>query len=108
MPEQSISDEATAALRAEWGIEHTGGLSEAALLQLLADGIVTIMQQGSETFFQLMYRLDIPERKLNEVMTAAEAPQKIARLIYDRQIGKIKSRQQYRQDPNETDPDLKW
>ncbi len=63
-----ILQETANALKGEWDLKLPETLSEEALLQLLADRIVTIMERGAETFYQLMYRLDVPEKKLNAVL----------------------------------------
>ncbi len=107
-PEQEILQDTASALKVEWGLELPGSLSEKELLQLLAQRITAIIQQGAETFFQLMYRLDISERKLNDVLGDEDAAEKIAWLVYTRQLEKIKSRHASKQYPDITDPDLKW
>lgn len=83
-------------------------MPEEELLRLLADRVATILQSGPEPFFQLMYRLDIPEKKLSAILHEDDAPQKIARLIYDRQLQKMKSRQENKPGNEEVDEDLKW
>ena len=103
-----ILNETAIALRQEWGLELPSTLSEEALLQLLADRIVMILEQGAETFYQLMYRLDISEKKLNAVLGDENVPAKIARLIYDRQLQKIKSRHENRMKKEDNDPELQW
>jgi len=83
-------------------------LSEEAILKLLADRIVVILERGPETFFQLMYRLDISERKLNAVLDDDDVAMKVARLIYDRQLQKIQSRQEHSSTNSNDDPELRW
>jgi len=95
-------------LRKEWGLEATELISEEAILHLLALKIAEIINQGPGTFYQLMYRLDISERKLNELHGSENAAEKIARLIYDRQLEKVRSRQANKQRPEDVDPELKW
>ncbi len=104
----SIIQETAVALRDDWDLQLPDTLSEEAILQLLADRIVTIIERGSETFFQLMYRLDISEKKLNAVLQEEDVPMKIARLIYDRQLQKIVSRHENRMQQQNDDPELKW
>ena len=103
-----ILQETATALRDDWDLVLPDSLSEEAILQLLADRIVTVLERGAETFFQLMYRLDISEKKLNAVMEQDDVPIKIARLIYDRQLQKIKSRHENRMKRENDDPELKW
>lgn len=103
-----ILQETAQALKTDWELQLPDTLSEEAILQLLADRIVTILERGSEAFFQLMYRLDISEKKLNAVLQGDEVPLKIARLIYDRQLQKIKSRHEHRMNRGNDDEDMKW
>ena len=105
---QEIVQETAIALQHDWELVLPTNLSEEALLQLLADRIVTILERGAEQFFQLMYRLDISEKKLNAVLAEDNVPQKIARLIYDRQLQKIQSRLSNRMNVDDNDPELKW
>ncbi len=107
MPD-NILQEAAIALGHDWGLLLPDTLSEEAILKLLADRIVTILERGPETFFQLMYRLDISEKKLNAVMQDEDVAAKIARLIYDRQLQKIQSRVANRKTSENDDPELKW
>ncbi len=102
-----LSDVSTS-LRTEWGLQPIDTLSEEALIKLLAERIVAIAQKGAEPFFQLMYRLDISEKRLHEVIGNGEAAEKIARLIYQRQLEKVRSRHAHKQDADDIDPELKW
>lgn len=103
-----ILQEAAVALGQDWDLQLPDMLSEEAILKLLADRIVTILEHGPETFFQLMYRLDIPEKKLNAVLQDDDVAMKIARLIYDRQLQKIQSRLTNKVKRESDDPELKW
>ena len=103
-----ILQEAAIALGQDWDLRLPDMLSEEAILKLLADRIVTILERGPETFFQLMYRLDISEKKLNAVLRDDDVAAKIARLIYDRQVQKIRSRLANRKTSESDDPELKW
>ena len=107
MNDEILNDTASA-LQTTWDLQKLDIISEEVLLQMLAQKITEILQQGPEAFFQLMYRLDISERKLNEVIGNDDAAEKIARLVYDRQLGKIQSRHANRQNPGNIDPDLEW
>ena len=104
----NILQETAVALGQDWDLQLPDSLSEEAILRLLADRIVTVLERGPETFFQLMYRLDIAEKKLNAVMQEDDVPTKIARLIYDRQLQKIQSRIANRKTNEADDPELKW
>ena len=83
-------------------------LTEEALLQMIAAKIAEIVQQGPEPFYQLMYRLDIAERKLGAVTGTEDVAMKVARLIYERQLAKVAARKQHRQQADDSDPELRW
>ena len=103
-----LLQETASALKEDWDLQLPDILSEETILRLLAERIVVILERGAETFFQLMYRLDISEKKLNAVLQEDDVPMKIARLIYDRQLQKIKSRHENRMKTSSDDPELKW
>ncbi len=103
-----LLQETASALKEDWDLQLPDTISEETILRLLAERIVVILERGAETFFQLMYRLDISEKKLNAVLQQDDVPMKIARLIYDRQLQKVKSRHEYRMKTSSDDPELKW
>ncbi len=100
--------ETATALQQEWGLTVPEILSEEEILKMLEARVVVLIDRGSESFFQLMYRLDISEKKLHGVMHEADVAMQIARLIYDRQVKKIETRKQYKADRANTDPALEW
>ena len=100
--------QAALALQQEWGLRLAGTATEEEILQQLAERIAQLAEKGQESFFQLMYRLDISEKKLRGTMHQPDVAMQIARLIYDRQLQKIRSREYYKTHPLNEDPDLKW
>ncbi len=103
-----VIQEAAIALQNEWGLQLPDIISEEEILKRLAQRVTVLIEQGPETFFQLMYRLDISEKKLNGVMHEEYVAENIARLIYDRQLQKIKTRELFKSMNEEVDPELKW
>lgn len=95
-------------LAKDWALMIPENVTEEAILQLLADRVVTLIERSPEEFFQLMYRLDVSEKKLNRVLQEADVAQQIARLIYNRQLQKIESRALYRSQNDSEDPEMKW
>lgn len=98
-------------LQQEWGIAIPDIISEETILEQLQLKVVQIIERGPEAFFQLMYRLDISERKLQDAMYFSKNPSaSIARLIYVRQWQKIRSRAAHRNsgDKPEGDDELSW
>lgn len=105
----AAQEELAEKLARQWGLELPEIISEQEILNRLTARISTLLQGNAETFFQLMYKLDIPEKKLNQVLHNEEAPVLIAKLIYDRQLQKIESRRQHKGGTGTADdPELQW
>jgi hypothetical protein len=104
----NILNEAASALQQEWDIALSEIISEAAILHALEQAVIAQLQRGPEAFFQLMYRLDISEQKVNAALNSNEAAAIIARLIYDRQLQKIRSRIQNPPQRSIEDDELNW
>lgn len=96
------------ALRDDWDLVLPPTLSEEAILKLLADRVVLLIERGPDAFYQLMYRLDISEKKLNAILGDEHMAAKIAWLIYERQLQKIESRRKNKSERTDTDQELKW
>jgi hypothetical protein len=107
-PPDEILNDAALALQADWQLQLPETISEEAILRLLAEKIVAIIERGPDAFYRLMYRLDISEKKLTAVLHDSDAAAKIARLIYDRQLEKVKSRHEHRMKRQNDDPELQW
>lgn len=99
--------QAAIALQKEWGLIDTGLYTEQQILEQLALKLASIVAQGPDAFFQLMYRLDISEKKLVDSMHDKDVALKIAKLVYDRQLQKQRSREYYKNRKDE-DTELKW
>ncbi|GAA4464411.1 hypothetical protein GCM10023093_14670 [Nemorincola caseinilytica] len=96
------------AVSAELGMTVPVTLTEDELLQRIAGKIAEVVQQGQEPFYRLMYRLDIPEKKLNAVAGTDDVAMKVARLVYERQRAKVLTRMHFRQQADDSDPELRW
>ena len=89
--------------------DHTA----AELNKLIQDLSVLVNEMLISRFEQLLtllYQLDIDEEKLKKLLrenTAADAAKLIAELIIERQIAKIKTRQEYSAD-NDINEEEKW
>lgn len=106
--EDTILQETALALKQDWDLMIPDTLSEEAILQLLRERVVNVLERGPDNFYQLMYRLDISEKKLNAVLNDSDVAGKTAKLIYDRQLQKIKSRREHKVKKDVGDNDLKW
>lgn len=74
-------------------------LEKEAFFFELADAINYMITHNFEKLVQLLYRIDVNEQKLKKMLQTynEEAGKIIARLIIERQLEKIKTRQQFRQ-----------
>ena len=94
-------------LETEYGISFQGLVSEQEIIEKLALQVGVMAEKGPDAFFQLMYRLDIPERQLVKAMVDKEVAKEIAGLIYNRQLQKLRSRAYYKR-KDDGDSDLRW
>ncbi len=104
---QQEEEIAKQALAADWGINLADVFTEEAIIEKLSLQIGVIAEKGPDAFFQLMYRLDIPEKLLLKAMADKETAREIAKLVYNRQLQKIRSREYYKNKPD-TDEDIVW
>ncbi len=80
-----------------------------AILAHLELVISRLLQQNASDFFQLMYRLDIPEDKLNAALVSGDDTiSGLALLLYHRQLQRIRSRREYPPFRNDANGDLAW
>jgi hypothetical protein len=105
-----ISDEEVLQeIQKELPILVSGVVTKQAILQQLELKISRLLHQNAEVFFQLLYRLDISEKKfqaaLDDKQTAVSA---LAVLIYDRQLQKLASRKKNKPHDTSSDQDLTW
>lgn len=106
MPTQQEHDAIAARLQAEWELQPPQLVSEATILAALEARVATLLQRNPEQFFQLMYRLDVSEVRVQQVLYGDDATREVARLVYERQLQKITSRKN--QPPQPPDPELEW
>jgi hypothetical protein len=103
----NVENETALMLQQQWDLALPDHVSEEAILEQLARRVAHMLDGNPEDFFQLMYRLDISEKKLHGVMLEDDVAMHIARLIYDRQMQKIKSRHD-NPATTDVDPELQW
>ena len=101
--EKHIAEE----LARQWDITLTGVYTSSYIIDILALKLAAIAEQGPDSFFQLMYRLDIPEKRLTIAMHDKNAIHEIATMVYNRQLQKIRSRNFYKNSKPD-DESLRW
>ena len=80
------------------------------LEELLAQRVETLISHYFEHFVFLLYRIDVPENQIRIILdndAGAGAYHKIAALLIERQLQKIKSREMYKTDPPENEEE-RW
>jgi hypothetical protein len=97
-------------LRQSMEIELTEDISLELLKERLSSHINFLIQTDFQKLVSLLYRVDVSESKLKHLLKENpdyDAANIIAELIIERQLQKIKSRQEHRKDENISD-DEKW
>lgn len=82
--------------------------TEAQVIDALALQIGRIIATDPEGFFQLMYRLDVAESKVDDALRDPEPALAVARQVYLRQLQKIRSRKLFKPPPAPPDEELEW
>ena len=85
--------------------------SEADLIELLSQKINDLILHDFNKLIAILYRADISEKKLNALLQQASdepAGKLIAILFIERQLQKIKSRQENRRDVNDIAEEDRW
>jgi hypothetical protein len=80
------------------------------LEELLAQRLETLISRNFQHFVFLLYRIDVPENQIRNILdtdAGAGAYHKIAALLIERQLQKIKSREMYKTPPP-ADDEEKW
>ena len=94
------------ALRQSLGIDLPENIQFEELKEKLSVHINHLVQSDFEKLVSLLYRIDVSELKLKRLLqqnTGENAGRIIAKLIIERQLQKIKSRQEHRRDSTISD-----
>ena len=92
-------------------ISEEESLKSKLLFDRLIKEINDLIVHDFDRLVGLLYRLDVSEKKLKEVVAynkGADAAPVIATLILERQAQKIRSRQEHRQDQSNISDEEKW
>jgi hypothetical protein len=82
-----------------------------AFISRLKDHINELILHRFDYLVSLLYRMDIDEKKLRRLIAdhpGADAAAIIAEMVIERQLMKIKSRQEFRQQDNAASDEEKW
>jgi hypothetical protein len=98
-------------LNNETGIVFPDKISLEELKKIVAQHIDHLIKNNFEKLVALLYRIDISEIHLKNLLKqnmGEDAAPIIAQLIIERQLEKIKSRQQFSRDGNDIPEEDKW
>ena len=105
-----IDIELIPAIRQSIGIDLAENISFEVLKEKLSSHINHLIQTDFQKLVSVLYRIDVSEKKLKILLKEngdSEAGKIIAELIIERQLEKIKSRQQFsRRDKDINDEDM--
>jgi len=99
------------AIRQSFGIELDENISFAKLKEKLGGYINQLIQTDFEKLVSILYRVDVSEPKLKYLLKenqGVDAGYVIADLIIERQLQKIKSRQQFSKRDDNISGDEAW
>ena len=95
----------------QFALSVPSAASRQELENILAERINFLIINDFSWLVQALYRIDVNEKKLEALLkenTKYNAANIIASLVIDRQLEKIKSRQQNSRDKNNIDEEDKW
>ncbi len=82
----------------DFEMEIAQDAEEEELLMHLGDRVAELLENRPEYFFNLLYRLDVSEQKVHQVLTTETGQPvnlAIARLILDREKARLETRRKY-------------
>ena len=106
-----MENELIAGIKKDLAIELPGMIGLNELEVLLSVHINQLIQKNFQQLVTLLYRIDINEAKLKQLLQEyadEDAGKIIAQLIIERQLQKIKSRQQFSRRDNDIPEEDKW
>jgi hypothetical protein len=98
-------------LKRQLQIEFAEKISFEEIKEKLSEHINYLINNKFQDLINLLYRIDINENKLRELLNAhkeTDASNIIAGLIIERQLQKIKTRKEFSQKKNEGGDEEKW
>ncbi len=108
---KKMNEELINGLRQDLAIELPVKISMEELETRLAEQINELINQNFSRLVQLLYRADISEPRLKKLLkenAGENAGLLIARLLIERQLQKIKTRQAFKQNNRDISEEEKW
>lgn len=93
------------------GIDFPAIISNEEVINRLTIFINDLINNDFSQLVSLLYRIDVPEKKLRQVLDATngkDAASVIATMIIERQLEKIRSREKFKSNDSEMSEEEKW
>lgn len=104
MSDLNLYQQVALSLNKELDIKEGQYMTEDEILHILIERVDDLLKHDKDLLLSYLYRLDISQKKIATVLRVTNIippEQSLARLILDRQIERIKTKQKYKQDPIE-------
>jgi hypothetical protein len=104
MSDVNLYQQVAISLNKELDIKEGQYMTEDEILHILIERVDDLLKHDKDLLLSYLYRLDISQKKIATVLRVTNIippEQSLARLILDRQIERIKTKQKYKQDPIE-------
>ena len=100
---KDLNKDAASLINAEMGVEGLVSESEneEEMIQMIAQRVNEMMETEIDLLFSYLYRLDVSESKVNAILVKQDGQHailSIARLIWERQKERLKTKAAYKQD----------
>ncbi|MFN8320886.1 MAG: hypothetical protein U0V54_15795 [Saprospiraceae bacterium] len=86
------------------GVSQNQTINKDALIHLIADRVNELLETDKDLLLSYLYRLDISMKRINEMLKIKHiipAHESIARLIFERQVERVKTKKKYKVPPIE-------
>lgn len=106
-----MNEELIATIQQEMAVELPVNIALHELEALLSVHINQLIQKDFQRLVALLYRIDVNEKKLETLLhqhAGEDAGSIIAQLVIERQLQKIKSRQQFSRRDDDIPEEEKW
>jgi len=98
-------------LNEKFDLEIPGKTTREQMITFLAERINYLITNDFTQLLQVLYRIDVSEQKLRTLLkqnAGTDAGRIIAVLVIERQLEKLRSREQFRKDGKDIDEAEKW
>lgn len=107
----NVNNQLVAYLKNEFALDRLPGISINEVIAAISIQVNKLIQNDFQKLVQILYRLDVSENKLKYMLQAhknEEAGNIIAALIVERELQRIKTREQFSKKDKNVDEEEQW